>query len=88
MKIGIIGDEGAELFVISAALTNANHEVIAIFEDDIKEEAAAIAVFCGSPVPNVGGCIIDCKDDSYDDGKQHWRAGSRGKGGKIKYERR
>ena len=28
-----------------------------------------------------------CCDDSYDDGTQHWRGGSRGKGGKIKYKR-
>ena len=29
-----------------------------------------------------------CSDNSYIDGNQHWRGGSRGKGGKIKYARR
>ena len=29
-----------------------------------------------------------CIDSSYIDGNQHWRGGSRGKGGKIKYTRK
>lgn len=37
---------------------------------------------------SLNGAPDNCsKDVSYDDGKQYWRGGSRGKGGKIKYTR-
>ncbi len=50
--------------------------------------------FCGHPDANVGRIPrfveseSSCTDYSYDDGKQHWRGGKRGRKGKIKYERR
>ena len=84
MKIGIIGASGAELASIRIAMEKANHEVIVICEDDVKK-SDAIVLSCGTPLPDIGDCILEYKDDSYDDGTQHWRGGSRGKGGKIKY---
>jgi len=41
---------------------------------------------CIESIPDV--MDLECKaDDSYDNGVQHWRGGSRKKGGKIGYRR-
>ena len=102
MSILILGSCGSGKQIAAAlalSLAAKQTEVIAIDSiDDIEPGDGDILicddneiifrdVYCGHPMGNIGADIEPCTDDSYDDGKQHWRGGSRGKGGKIKYRR-
>ena len=52
---------------------------ILIVDDDVKINEEMINA--------ISECETNCRDDSYDDGAQHWRGGARKKGGKIGYKR-
>ena len=98
MKISILGSGSIGLSgALLATLNGHKHDVTVIDSvDDVNpddcdvlicDDESEALVFCGHPLGNLGiECFpseisIPTKDDSF-------RGGARGKGGKIKYERR
>lgn len=87
-KVAVIGASGSELAQIKIILAEKNIDLV-----DIPDDADAVVDtdwVLGHKMPesvDLPEAAECCTDSSYDDGAQHWRGGSRGKGGKIKYTR-
>ena len=91
-KIAVIGASSSELAQIKVLLAAKNIDLVELTDEEVDATVTADWILDKKVVlgvmPEIIDMPIDCTDTSYDDGTQHWRGGSRGKGGKIKYARK
>ena len=84
MTIGILGASGIGLLALQLAIQKSGHDVVVICEDDVID-SNDIVLRCGGSLPDIGDHLLDIKDMQTNDNS--FRGGSRGKSGKIKYQR-
>ena len=89
-KIYVTGASTEEMEKIKVLLTEKGIELVELPDDaDATVDADWVLnrkVVLGN-MPEVIDVTECCTEYDYDDGMQHWRGGSIGKGGKVKYRR-
>ena len=91
-KILVIGASPEEMVQIKILLASKNIDLVELpREADAVVDANWVYEKNNNEVDALPSTLdsptdVTCQD--YDDGKQHWRGGKRGRKGKIKYERR
>lgn len=83
-KLAVIGASSSELAQIKILLASKNIELVSCDEADVTVTPDWVLENHEPRIPDIETC---CADDSYVDNTQHWRGGSRKKGGKIGYRR-
>ena len=88
-KIAVIGASASELVQIAALLATKNIDLVELEEDAdaVVDPDWVLNRTLAIEMPEVIDITECCTGRDYDDGTQHWRGGSIGKGGKIKYRR-